>query len=108
LKAYQRTPRDASTLGDLATYYAKKGDLTRALDFINRARAIDANDTMLMYDEALIQSQAGNSAQALKGLRAAFLKGYPPEVANSDPELSALRSSPEFETLMKEFRRKPK
>ena len=108
LKAYQVNPHNATTLGDLATYYAKKGDLSRAQDFMTRARKIDPNDTRLMYDEAWIQARAGKSAEAFKGLREALLKGYPPEVAKSDPELAAMRSSPEFEKLLKEFSRKPK
>ncbi|MBZ5595865.1 MAG: protein kinase [Acidobacteriia bacterium] len=108
LKAYQVNPRDATTLGDLATYYAKKGDLNRAQDFMTRARTIDPDNNRLMYDEAWIQARAGKSAEAFKGLRAALLNGYPPEVAKSDPELSSMRSSAEFEKLIKEFSRKPK
>ena len=106
LKAYQVNQRDATTLGDLAAYYAKKGDLNRAQDFMTRARAIEPDNNRLMYDEAWIQARAGKSAEAFKGLRAALLKGYPPEVAKSDPELSGMRSSPDFEKLMKEFSRK--
>jgi Flp pilus assembly protein TadD len=106
LKALQVNPRDPSTLGGLAVYYAKKGDFNKAEDFITRARAIDASDNSLIYSDALIQAIAGKSAEALKGLREAFRKGYPPEVAKSEPELAGLRSSPEFEKLMKEFGRK--
>jgi tetratricopeptide (TPR) repeat protein len=106
LKAYQVNPRDASTLGGLALYYAKKGDLNRAEDFITRARAIDASDNTLIYSDALIQAMSGKPADALKGLREAFQKGYPPEIAKAEPDLGNLRSSPEFEKLMKEFSRK--
>jgi adenylate cyclase len=106
LKAYQVNSQDASTLGGLGLYYAKKGDLNRAKDFITRARAIDANDNALIYSEALIQAISGNAAEALKGLRKAFQKGYPPEFAKTEPELAGLRSSPEFQKLMKEFSRK--
>jgi serine/threonine protein kinase/tetratricopeptide (TPR) repeat protein/TolB-like protein len=106
LKAYQVNSQDASTLGGLGLYYAKKGDLNRAKDFITRARAIDANDNALIYSEALIQAISGNAAEALKGLREAFQKGYPPEFAKTEPELAGLRSSPEFQKLMKEFSRK--
>ena len=106
LKAYQVNPRDASTLGGLAVYYAKKGDLNRAEDFITRARAIDASDNVLIYNDALIKAISGKSAEALKGLREALQKGYPPEVAKSEPEFAGLRSSPEFEKLMKAFSRK--
>ena len=106
LKAYKVNPRDASTLGGLALYYAKRGDLNRAEDFITRARAIDASDSTLIYNEALIQAISGKPAEALKGLRDAFQKGFPPEVAKSEPDLSNVHSSPEFEKLMKEYSRK--
>jgi len=105
LKAYQVNPRDPSTLGGLAVYYAKKGDLNRAEDFMTRARAIDANDNTLIYSDALIQAISGKSAEALTRLREALQKGYPLEFAKSEPEFAGLRSSPEFEKLMKEFSR---
>jgi superkiller protein 3 len=106
LKAYQVNNRDASTLGGLAVYYAKKGDLNRAEDFITRARAIDATDNVLIYNDALIQTMSGKPADALKRLQEAFQKGYPPELAKAEPDLGNLRSAPEFEKLMKEFGRK--
>jgi serine/threonine protein kinase/tetratricopeptide (TPR) repeat protein/TolB-like protein len=106
LKAYQVNSQDASTLGGLAIYYAKKGDLNRAKDFITRARAIDANDNSLIYYDALILAMSGKPDEALKRLREAFQKGYPPEFAKTEPELAGLRSSPEFEKLIKEFSRK--
>jgi len=108
LKAYQVNSRDAHTLGGLALYYAKKGDLDKAQQFIARAREIDAKDNVLMYNEALIQALAGQSAKAMKDLRDAFQNGYPPEVAKSEPELASLRSSAEFDRLMSEFSRKTK
>lgn len=108
LKAFQVNSRNARNLGGLALYYAKKGDLGKAQEFIARARAIDAKDNVLIYNEALIQALAGKSADALKSLKEAFQKGYPPEVAHSEPELTALRSAPEFERLMAEFSRKAK
>jgi serine/threonine protein kinase/Flp pilus assembly protein TadD len=106
LKAYRVNPRDASTLGGLAVYYAEKGDLYLAQNFIQRARAIDASNNLLIYNEALIQALAGKPTEALKGLREAFQKGYPPEAAKSEPEFAGLRSSPEFAKLMTEFSRK--
>ena len=47
LKAYQVNSRDASTLGGLAVYYAKKGDLNRAQDFIAKAREPSTPTTTL-------------------------------------------------------------
>ena len=43
-------------MGDLALYYAKKGDAHNALQYITQARSIDANDNYLMYSEALVRT----------------------------------------------------
>ncbi len=63
LKALRVNPQDASTLGDVAHYYAKNGDSKKGLDFIGRARSIDANDNELMYKEAAINAMAGQQAE---------------------------------------------
>ena len=65
-------PQDASTLGDLAFYYAKNGDSKKGLEFIRRARSIDAKDNELMYKEAVINALAGQASDALASLRAAL------------------------------------
>jgi tetratricopeptide (TPR) repeat protein len=108
LKAYTVNNRDATTLGALALYYAKKGDLNRAQNFIAKAREIDANDNVLIYNDAMIQALSGNPANGLKLLREALKGGFPVGMAKSEPELAGLRSSPEFEKLMKDFSRQAK
>jgi tetratricopeptide (TPR) repeat protein len=102
-KALQVNPRDASTLGSLAAYYAKTGDSKKALDFIHRARSMDANDNALMYKEAVIDAIAGQQADALASLRTAFQKGYPVAEAKNDPELKPLEMNPDFGKLLAEF-----
>ena len=106
-KALQVNARDATTLGYLGTYYAFKGDPKRGLEFIHRARKIDQNSNDLIYKEAVIDAAAGQPEEAIKNLRDAFLKGYPPEEAKNDPELKGLQSRPEFGKLLAEFSRKP-
>jgi serine/threonine protein kinase/tetratricopeptide (TPR) repeat protein len=102
-KALQVNPRDASALGSLAAYYAKTGDSKKALDFIHRARSIDGNDNELMYKEAVIDAIAGQQADALASLRAAFRKGYPVAQAKNDPELKPLEMNPDFGKLLAEL-----
>jgi serine/threonine protein kinase/tetratricopeptide (TPR) repeat protein len=102
-KALKVNPRDASTLGSLGVYYAKTGDSKRGLDFIRRAREIDANDTELLYSEAVIDTIAGQQADALKNLQQAFQKGYPVAQAKNDPELKPLEMNPDFGKLLAEF-----
>lgn len=106
-KDLEVNPRSAETLGDLALYYAKKGDSPHAVAFIRRARAIEPNRVALLYDAAVVQVLAGDIDEAMKSLRQAFQKGYPTQNAQDDPELKELSSRPEFERLVSEFGRKP-
>jgi len=106
LKAYEVNTRDAITLGELALYYAKNGDLNRAQNFIAKAREIDANNNVLIYNDAVIQVLSGKPADALTRLREALQKGYPVEMVKSEPEFAPVRSTPEFAKLMKDFSRK--
>jgi serine/threonine protein kinase/tetratricopeptide (TPR) repeat protein len=106
-KDLQVNPRNASTLGYIASYYSKKGESAKAVDFIRRARAIDPQDVYLIYQDAVVQELAGHANESLKSLREAFRKGYPTEEAQKDPELKDLRSRPEFNQLVKEFAAKP-
>jgi tetratricopeptide (TPR) repeat protein len=103
VKALQVNGHDASTLGNLAYYYAKNGDSKKGLEFIRRARTIDANDNELMYKEAAINAIAGQQAEALASLRAALQKGYSVAQAKNDRELKSLATNPEFDKLIAEF-----
>jgi len=103
LKENRVNPRDSNTLGSLAVYYAHKGDLNSAQNYIQRARGIDGRNTGLIYQQAEIQAIARNPADALKTLREAFEKHYPPEAARTEPDFESLRSSPEFAKLMADY-----
>jgi eukaryotic-like serine/threonine-protein kinase len=106
--AYQElqvNPRAAGTVGDLALYYAKKGDAENGERYIKQARAMDSSDVQLIYSEAQVYAVAGKQDRALKALREAFQKGFSPEEAQKDPELAKLKSLPEFIKLSGEFRR---
>lgn len=93
-------PQDASALGDLALYYAKKGGRAKALQLVSRARTIDATDNSLMYEEAVVDTLAGHSQEALQALERALSSGYSVGEARSDPDLKALHSLPEFELML--------
>jgi serine/threonine protein kinase/tetratricopeptide (TPR) repeat protein len=105
-KALRVNPQDASTLGYLASYYAKNGDSKKGLDFIRRARSIDAKDNELMYKEAVVNAIAEQQTEALASLRSALEKGYPVEQAKNDPELKTLATNPEMDKLIAGFERK--
>ena len=105
-KAYQVNPRDAANLGSLALYYAKKGDVSLALEFIRRARSINKDETALMYKEALVFALTGKPDEALNALRQTLTHGYSVQEAKNDPELTSLRTRPEFGQLLAEFERR--
>ncbi|MGB6945665.1 MAG: protein kinase [Bryobacteraceae bacterium] len=106
LKALRVNPQDASTLGDLAFYYAKSGDPKKGIEFIRRARNIDAKDNELMRKEAVINAAAGQASDAVASLRVALENGYSVQVAKNDPELKVLSTNPELDKLVAEFERK--
>lgn len=107
-KALQVNPRSAGTLGRLALYYAKKGDPEQAKDFIKRARAIDKSNLDLIYSAAVVDTIAGQPADALKELRIALQKGYSAQGLANDPEFGSLQSRSDFQSLLKEFAAKKK
>ncbi len=106
LKGLRVNPQDAGTLGNLAYYYAKNGDSKKGLNFIARARGVDAKDNELMYKEAVINAMAGQQGESLTSLRAALQNGYSVQQAKKDPELKTLATNPDLDKLIAEFERK--
>jgi Flp pilus assembly protein TadD/TolB-like protein len=102
-RSYQVNAKDAEALGELALFYAKQNDDGRAKSFIGQARALQPALNTLMYDEATVHALAGRNAEALKSLALALKNGYSWKEASRDPELKALRASPEFENLAKQY-----
>jgi serine/threonine protein kinase/tetratricopeptide (TPR) repeat protein len=104
----QVNPRDAGAMADLALYYAKKGDAGQGQQYIRQARAINASDLQLIYEEGQIYALGGKEPEAIRALREAFQKGYPSEEAQKDPELASLKNSALFGKLVAEYQKKPK
>jgi len=102
----QVNPRSSGIMGDLALYYAKKGDARNALQYIQQARSINADDLYLIYSDAQVKALIGKPEDALKPLRLAFEKGYSPQEAQNDPELQKLQALPQFSKLVDEFSKK--
>jgi serine/threonine protein kinase/tetratricopeptide (TPR) repeat protein/TolB-like protein len=103
LKALQVKPGDAATLGYLGLYYAKNGDAKRGLDFIQRARAIDQIGNDLLYQQAVVDTIAGQQDDALESLKQAFQKGYSAVLVKNDPEFQPLQMNPGFNKLLTQF-----
>jgi len=102
-KELQVNPRNANVMGDLASYYAKKGDEPQAVEWMRRARSIDPNSVQLMSQAAIVHALANRPEEALKDLREAFQKGYSVEEARREPEFKSLQNQPEFAGLLAEF-----
>ena len=99
----QVNPQNTGAMGDLALYYAKKGDGQHGMEFIQRARAIDRKDVSLIYIQATVENLSGKTADALRSLREAFSKGFPVKDAQADPEFANLQNLPDFQSLVKQF-----
>jgi len=98
-------PRDATALGHLALYYAKKGDYSQAKDFVRRARAIDSSNVYLIYIAAILNTASGNSQAAVSDLRLALQEGFALADIQSEPEFSPFAGRSDFQNLLKEFSR---
>jgi tetratricopeptide (TPR) repeat protein len=90
----------------LGLYYAKEGDATKGLEFIRRAKDIDPEDVDNLYADAVINTLANRTPEALRSLEQALTKGYSARAVLSDPELTALRQQPEFQAMMQKFQPK--
>jgi len=93
-------------MGDLALYYARKGDARNGLQYIQQARSINPGDVQLLYSEALVKALVGKPEDALKSLKLALEKGYSPQEAWNDPELQKLQALPQFSKLVKDYSKK--
>jgi len=99
LKAIQVNPRDATTRGNLALYYAKKGNGANARRFMKEARAIDPKSADLLYDEAVMSALLDDKDLAFADLQKALQAGLPLSSIETDPDLRSLRTDPRFAAL---------
>jgi serine/threonine-protein kinase len=102
-KELQVNPKDTTTLGMVAQYYAKSGNDARARDFIQRARTIDPKNAALLYYETVVHALAHRKAAALASLEKALEGGYSAREAAEDPELQELAKSEAFSRLMQRY-----
>jgi serine/threonine-protein kinase len=96
-----RRPNDATTVSYLASYYAALGNRDKAVSRIGTALVLAPGDQRVLYHAALTYETLGDRATALKWLKAALQKGYPPESVQKDPDLKKLREDRAFPSLMR-------
>lgn len=80
------------------------GERDKAIDFMQQVIANDSTDCGNYYDGACFYSRIGDLYKSLANLRKAFEHGFKRfHHVMADDDLEALRTTPEFEVLMKEF-----
>lgn len=102
-KELQVNPREPEAMRYVALYYAKKGDISRAIESLDRSRRIDSDSPQFLSTAAIVYAVANRQEEALKSLRNALQKGYSVEEARSEPEFKTLQGRPEFGRLLAEF-----
>ena len=93
-------PRNATVLAEMALAYANLGNARHAAASIKEARSIEPDNINLIYSEAEIRALAGDTAGALRALELALDRHYPVALVLEDPDLSSIRSTPEFKSLI--------
>jgi tetratricopeptide (TPR) repeat protein/TolB-like protein/predicted Ser/Thr protein kinase len=93
-------PRDAIAIVTIALCEAHLGQHPAAERHVAEALALSADDRDVQMRAAKTYVLLGNRAAAIEHLRLAVERGYPPQLARDDPELTALKSSPAFETAV--------
>jgi serine/threonine protein kinase/tetratricopeptide (TPR) repeat protein len=103
----QASPNDASILGDIAGMYSMLGNAPQAIDFMNRALAINHTDNGLMFNAALLYNQLHQTGLALEWLSKALQAGYSPSVVAKAPAMDNLHSNPRYQQLMQSAQHQP-
>lgn len=99
LNELQVNPKSADAKGNLALYYAKKGNATQARKFMADARAIEATNVDLIYSEAVMCALLNDVACAITNLAQALKEGYTIPLVESDPDLRSVRSDERYQAL---------
>jgi tetratricopeptide (TPR) repeat protein/predicted Ser/Thr protein kinase len=95
-------PRDADALSSLALHHSRIGNSGRATSYLAAALRASPNDADILRIACLVHLETGDKQESLKWLQKAVHAGYPREQLTSNPELSSLRSEPEFTRLVAE------
>ena len=83
---------------------AQIGETAEALDWANRALALDSEDSGVLYNVACVYAQTGGKERALECLERAVQNGFGHrEWLENDSDLNALRAEPRFQALLKKL-----
>ena len=90
---------DALLLAELAVCHAKLQRKQEAMLSIDRATALEPNNTTLMYLRAVVCALSGHTDEAMEYLSLALTHGYSRSEAERDPDLGTLRDRAEYKAL---------
>jgi tetratricopeptide (TPR) repeat protein len=107
-KALRVNPRSAYTMGSLALYFAKKGDVGQAMEFMKRARGLDPSSVDLILSSAEVHVLSHRPEDAIADLKTGLKKGLTTTSIETDPELDSLRKRTDYQTLMNQYPPKKK
>ncbi|MFI5281285.1 MAG: TPR end-of-group domain-containing protein, partial [Gemmatimonadales bacterium] len=97
-------PDDARALYLGAGSLAELGEKERALEWVKRALAVDAEDSAVLYNVACFYAVAGMIDDALRCLEQATQKGFGHKAwIENDSDLDSLRGEPRFAALLQKL-----
>jgi len=105
----RRDPDLVDVLIPLGDAYTKRGFYEKGLDVDLKLARLRPSDATVFYNLACSYSLLGQIHSALESLEKAFSLGYK-EFAflMMDPDMENVRNSPDFDQLLKKYRRKKK
>jgi len=95
-------PSDIEVLSSLAQYHSRIGDAVAARKYLDRALQVNPNDVDNLRIACLVYLDSGQQQEAFKWLEKSVRAGYSREQLIANPELTSLRSEPEFGRLVGE------
>jgi tetratricopeptide (TPR) repeat protein len=96
--------RDPTLLSDLASYYARIGDLVRSEEFLAKAVALEAAEWPILFRIADTFEQLGKRESALEWVGKALDQGAPLETMDNYPGLRELRADPRYKEILDDSR----
>jgi serine/threonine-protein kinase len=99
-KQLKVNPSDTDVLSSLALWHSRIGDAVEARRFLGAALRASPNDVDILRIACLVHLEAGEKKESINWLEKAVRAGYPREQLVANPELSSLRSQPNFARLV--------
>jgi serine/threonine-protein kinase len=94
--------RDASVLGDLASYYSMLGNRKQALSYLDRSLQLGQGDKDLLFNAAVVYNQLRETGAALEWLRKALSAGYSRSAVSTLATFDNLHDNPQYQALMQQ------